>query len=173
MASILSRPQWFNSLAPGRCGSYLELVIFKLISRIAISSICCGIASRWMLKDLTDDLSALVQVMAWNRPATSHYLSQCWSRSRSPYGITRPQWVNVECSTLIGSGSELIWLRPRAQGSFWEWDQPMRVDVTLQRWLSFAKPILRMIPVAGPGLTGLWCGFTGPTTSWDSTNVMG
>ena len=38
--------------------------------------------------------------MAWCRQATSHYLSQCWPRSMSPYGITRPQWVN-SCTTLI------------------------------------------------------------------------
>ena len=31
--------------------------------------------------------------MAWCCQATSHYLSQCWPRSMSPYGITRPQWV--------------------------------------------------------------------------------
>ena len=28
--------------------------------------------------DLTEDKSTLVQVMAWCRQATSHYLSQCW-----------------------------------------------------------------------------------------------
>ena len=33
--------------------------------------------------------------MAWCRQATSHYLSQCWPRSRSPYGVTRPQWVKL------------------------------------------------------------------------------
>ena len=43
----------------------------------------------------TDDKSTLVQVMAWCRQATSHYLSQCWPRSLTPYGITRPQWVNT------------------------------------------------------------------------------
>ena len=32
--------------------------------------------------------------MAWCRQATSHYLSQCWPTSPSPYGVTRPQWVN-------------------------------------------------------------------------------
>ena len=31
--------------------------------------------------------------MAWCRHATSHYLNQFWSRSRSPYGVTRPQGV--------------------------------------------------------------------------------
>ena len=43
--------------------------------------------------NLTDDKSTLVQVMAWCRQATSHYLSQCWPRSMSPNGVTRPQWV--------------------------------------------------------------------------------
>ena len=32
--------------------------------------------------------------MAWCRQATSHYLSQCWPRSLSAYGITKLQWVN-------------------------------------------------------------------------------
>ena len=50
--------------------------------------------SDWMPLDLTDDKSTLVQVMAWCRQATSHYLSQFWPRFMSPYGVTRPQWVN-------------------------------------------------------------------------------
>ena len=49
---------------------------------------------RWMSWDLSEDKSTLVQVMAWCRQATSHYLSQCWPRSVSPYGIIRAQWVN-------------------------------------------------------------------------------
>ena len=52
------------------------------------------IALRWMSLDLTDEKSTMVQVMAWCHQATSHYLSQCWSRSMSPDGVTRPQWVN-------------------------------------------------------------------------------
>ena len=46
-----------------------------------------------MSPDLTDDKSTLVQVMAWCRQEKSHYLSQCWPRSLSPYGVIRPQWV--------------------------------------------------------------------------------
>ena len=46
--------------------------------------------------DFTDDKSALVQVMAWCRQATSHYLSQCWPRSLTPKGVTRPQWVKPQ-----------------------------------------------------------------------------
>ena len=39
------------------------------------------------------------QVVAWCRQATSHYLSQCWPSSTSPYGVTRPQWVNENMLT--------------------------------------------------------------------------
>ena len=46
------------------------------------------IALMWMSLDFTDDQSTLVQVMAWCRQATSHYLSQCWPRSLSPYDVT-------------------------------------------------------------------------------------
>ena len=47
-----------------------------------------------MILGLADDKSTLVQVMAWCRQTTSHYLSQCWPSSMSPYGVTRPEWVN-------------------------------------------------------------------------------
>ena len=56
--------------------------------------ISCELALRWTSLDLTDDKSTLVQVMAWCHQATSHYLSQWWTRSLSPYGVNRPQWVN-------------------------------------------------------------------------------
>ena len=58
----------------------------------------CEMIPRRMWLDLTDDKSTLVQVMAWCRQATSHYLSQCWPSSISPYSVIRPQWVNtVRC----------------------------------------------------------------------------
>ena len=43
---------------------------------------------------LTNDKSTSVQVMAWCRQATSHYLSKCWPSSMWPYGVARPQCVN-------------------------------------------------------------------------------
>ena len=51
------------------------------------------IALIWMSLDHIYGKSTLVQVMAWCRQATSHYLRQCWPRSQSPYGVIRPQWV--------------------------------------------------------------------------------
>ena len=69
-------------------------VIFPLVLVIDGWSISCKIVLKWMPMDLTDGKSTLVQVMAWCRQATSHYPSQCWPRSLSPYDVTRPQWVN-------------------------------------------------------------------------------
>ena len=66
-------------------------VIFKLILMIDNWGVL------WSL-DLTDDKSTLIQVMAWCRQAISHYLSQSWPRSMLPYGVNRPQWVNVSWS---------------------------------------------------------------------------
>ena len=43
--------------------------------------ISCEIFLRWKSEGLTDDTSTLGQLVAWCRPKTSHYLSQCWPRS--------------------------------------------------------------------------------------------
>ena len=83
-----------NSLTPGRFEQNFRSVIFKLISVTDGWGISCKIALRSMPLDLTDDKSTLVQVMAWCRQATSHYLSQCWPRFMSPYDVTRPQCDN-------------------------------------------------------------------------------
>ena len=83
-----------NSLAPGKFEWNFGHLIRQIISVIDGWVISGELALRWMSLDLTDNKSTLVQVMACCRQATSHYLSQCWPRSLSPYGITRPQWVN-------------------------------------------------------------------------------
>ena len=69
-------------------------MIFKLILVTNGWRIFCENAHKWMSLDFTDVKSTLVQVMAWCHKAPSHYMSQCWPRSLSPYGVTRPQWVN-------------------------------------------------------------------------------
>ena len=70
---------------------YILLWCFKIfILMIHILSNSCEIGLSFVTKNPIDDKSTLVQVMAWCRQATSHYLSQCWPRSMSPYGITKP-----------------------------------------------------------------------------------
>ena len=98
---IVSFP--FNSLATGRFQRNFRKVIFQLALVIGGLSISCKIVLKWMPVDLIDGKSTLVQVMAWCRQA-SHYLSQCWPRSLSPYGVIRPQWVNTSmalCTTAV------------------------------------------------------------------------
>ena len=64
----------FHLLAPGKYEWNLRHVIFKQISVIDGWGICCE---------------------------TSHYLSQCWPRSLSPYGVTVPHWVKPMTSSFV------------------------------------------------------------------------
>ena len=89
-----------DSLAPGKFEWNFIYVIFIWIIVIDGWGISCEIAPIWMSLDFTDDQSTLVQVMAWCRQATSHYLSQCWPRSKSPYGVSRLQWVKDICTRI-------------------------------------------------------------------------
>ena len=73
--------------------------------------ISCELALRWMSLDLIDK-STLVQVMAWCRQATSHYLSQWWPSSLLPYGITRSR----DISAWINEHIFINTLRPRQNG---------------------------------------------------------
>ena len=79
----------------GNLNEILDNELFKLISVINGWGTSGEIATRWLSLDFSDDESTLVQVMAWCRQATSHYLSHCWPRSVSPYDVIRPQWVNL------------------------------------------------------------------------------
>ena len=73
------------------CGlGNLNKILDEPITVIEGWDTCCEIALRRMSLDLTDGKSILLQVMAWCRQATSHYLSQCWPSFLSPYGVTSP-----------------------------------------------------------------------------------
>ena len=86
-----------NSLVSGKFELNFRHVIFKQILVIDGWGISCEIVLIWMSLDFTDNHLTLVQVMAWCRQAPSHYLSQCWPRSLSPYGVTRPHnyWMEI------------------------------------------------------------------------------
>ena len=51
----------------------------------------------------------MVQATAWCPQATSHYMSQCLPRSLAPYGVTRPQWVNLDIANHL---SHVVWICP-------------------------------------------------------------
>ena len=88
-------------MAPGKFEWKFRHVIFKQILVIDVWGISSENALIWMSLDSADDQSTLVQVMAWCSQATSHYLSQYWPRSLSPYGVTRPQWINEPLHNMI------------------------------------------------------------------------
>ena len=104
-----------NSLAPGRSGCDSKNKSFNLVFLIDIFKSSHDNALWWMPWDLTDDKSTLVQVMAWCRQASSHYLSLYWLSFLSPYGVARPQWLNwsVEYTDqykwYLGRGWRLYW----------------------------------------------------------------
>ena len=88
-----SIPPVINSLAPEKFEWNFRYVIFQRILVTDVWGISCEIALIWMSVDFINDQSTMVQVKAWCRQTTRHYLSQCWPRSLTPYGVTRPQWV--------------------------------------------------------------------------------
>ena len=74
-----------NSLVPRRFEWNFRKVGFNVISVVDDWGISCEVAFRWMSPDITYDKSTLDQVMAWCRQGTSHFLSQCWPRSKQAY----------------------------------------------------------------------------------------
>ena len=89
----VTRPQWVKVWIHWPLQGVA--VVLKIIFPENISLATCEIAFSWKPQNLTHVKSTLILVKAWCHQATSHYLSQCWSRSLLPYGITRLQWVNT------------------------------------------------------------------------------
>ena len=82
-------PFWINSFCPVKCPSgKCHKTTWSLV--------------KTKRKDLVDRKPTFVQVRAWCRQATSHYLNKCLPMFMSPYGVTGPHWFNwSECSTNI------------------------------------------------------------------------
>ena len=82
-----------------------------------------------MPQDLTDD-----QVIAWCHQATIHCLSQCWPRSLSPCGNTRPQWINGEQAEHHVIAHELLTETAGCKAIFHNYYYYKDVGVLQQRW---------------------------------------
>ena len=83
-----------NWLGPGKYSSnFIKSMFFQPIIPNSRFSTRCEMSLMWMPQNLTDDKSTLHQRMVWCCEATIHYWSQCWPRSKSSYGVKRPQWV--------------------------------------------------------------------------------
>ena len=95
--SLWSVEQILNYSTPNfdRISNSIEIPLVGQAPRYCVTTL------RWMPRNFTIEKSTLVQVMAWCRQATSHYMSQCWSIFMSPYGMTRPQWVESLCTVSL------------------------------------------------------------------------
>ena len=80
---------------PGRLELNFRQVLFKLAFVIDGGDIACEIAIAWMSLSLPGDKSILFRIMASCLQIIRHYLNQSWPWSMSPYGITKPQSINV------------------------------------------------------------------------------
>ena len=83
----------FNTLAPGRCCCYSKFVIIQIHIKYRYLDHFLwncpqvnAIRPYWWLVNFG---SGNGSVPSGNKP----YLSQCWPKSMSSYGITKPQWV--------------------------------------------------------------------------------
>ena len=90
---VLYKDSSIKLLVLERCSGTFKSVIYEI--PIKLMSTSCNIALSLIPQNTFDTKSTLVLVMAWCRQVTSHYLSQCWPRSVSLYGITKPQWINA------------------------------------------------------------------------------
>ena len=84
----------FTHWTLGDADVFFKSLIHKCNSVIDIWNISIGIFLWWMLQDHINDETTFMQAMVWHHQATSHNLSQCWSRSVSIYSVIRPHWVN-------------------------------------------------------------------------------
>ena len=92
-----------NALTPETCGSNFKWTVFKPNTQNSRLGTQCEITFGGMSHNLANRKLTLVQVMAWCRQATSHYLSQCWPRSMSPMAS-------------LGLNELSYWLRDK-----WQW----------------------------------------------------
>ena len=87
-----------RSSEPGFDGTYLN-----------VSALSAAYLHQWTV-------STSVQIMTWCRQATSHYLSQWWPWSLSPYGVAGPQWIKatviVEHGKMITSHKTIWFISP-------------------------------------------------------------
>ena len=111
------RPRCVNSLHPGRCGSNVRNITFKLITPGSSLGTNYEIALRWMSQNFTNKKSTLFQVMGWCCQAASHYLKQSWFRSMSPCGVARPQWVKG----IQHMNAKHNWTCRQNSGKNWNW----------------------------------------------------
>ena len=107
-----------NTLRPRKDGRHFPDDIFKCIFVNEMVWITIYILLKLFPKGPTNNIPALVQIMAWRRPGTSHYLNQWWlsywriyaslSLNEFKSGPTSHKKVFILCLTKIISARDHI-----------------------------------------------------------------
>ena len=90
LSTILSRGQWLNTLRPGQNGRHFPDAIF-VNENVWIS---IEISLNFVPSGPTDNIPALVQMMAWRRPGDKPLSEPMMVILLTHICVTRPQWVN-------------------------------------------------------------------------------
>ena len=105
---LTCRVQCVNTLRLRRNGQHLANIIFKRIFFSENVWIGIKISLKFVPKGPINNILALVQIMAWRCPVTSHCMNQWWLVYQRIY-VTRPQRVNKPHSNLV-SNVQQCWL---------------------------------------------------------------
>ena len=97
---------------------------------------------RWLLQNLTDVKSTLVQEMAWCHQATSHYWNQCWPRQifyhMSLLGhneLTHWDWDKIDAILKTPFSNAFSWLKMYEFHLRFHWSLFQRFELTIyQHW---------------------------------------
>ena len=104
-----------------------------------------GLAS-WALKLFSYECHRILfQVMDWCHQATSHYISQCWLRSMSTYGINRLQYIQPPdtLSTLVQAINFCLFSEKSLLGPMLNYilGTIISFDIWYQMWISLFRQI--------------------------------
>ena len=94
MHICISRSQWVNTLRPRQNGCHFADDIFKGIFLSENVWILINISLKFVPKGPIDHIPALVQIMAWRRPADKPLSEPMVIVLLTHICVTRPQWVN-------------------------------------------------------------------------------
>ena len=126
--------------------------IFKRIFLNENVLISINISLKFIPKGPLDNMSALVQIMAWWWKGSSHYLNQWWLNLMMHIRVTQPQWVTSLAPGLSGIFS---WLTISEL-----WTLLWKILIKSDRWLpnsmiSMPVPLMQIQPSQWTGLNQL------------------
>ena len=93
LLAMIFRPQNVNTLRPRQNGRHFTDDTFKRIFLNENVRISINISLKFVPKGLINNISALVQIMAWRRPGDKPLSEAMMESLLTHICVTRPQWV--------------------------------------------------------------------------------